>query len=606
MKSKMLVGMVALFSWLAGSAFAIDLLKEDEAKIKREVWDPVVKTMPTKYSGTVRLDGKPLAGASVTDGIGFVKTDSAGRYTIDVKFDAMTPYLPARVISVRWGEGTWPVKDKLTGRLLYWRRVKDVRKTPEKVDFLLTKRTIKPPLVISLGADEHGNLWDNWGYIMPQEIKRAKGRVHLGMHMGDLTYADMKGVKDTFPHFEKYARDFPTTFLHLMGNHDIPGPFFAAHELAGNGAFQKWLGPIRMSFDVAGVHIVFFNYWLVNQQAVDWLDDELGSVPPDKPVYIFTHSWGPYLGPICQKYLNIRLVTAGHSHKTRFCGKEGNAEFWTFYAFYRLLYIDGYDHEFIDRRAGENALYNFYNHSVGAKGSRTTELPDTTLRSASADLPGYSGKDKPADKKTPFGASEQYDVTFAAAPAGKTPATRFGLRITNERGYVFKFYYDTASKTLNFAGRETYFDPEPVVARMPTKHPPKEVWDSYKIVDKYIKSDAEFRNKPQEKAKYLAALAAEKKWLTVDRQKIFEAWRKKSKPVWPIRFDINVCPDRIQTFVNNNIAHIQFYKIGRAARIEIIAEGGQAAFSGVKAFETGAGAHWKKFTRPPQNHLLSN
>jgi len=599
MKSKMFVALVAVFSWFPVSAFAIDLLKEDEAKLKREVWDPVARTMPTKYSGRVTLDDKPLAGALVTDGIHFVKTDAIGRYTIDVKFDAMTPYLPARVISVRYPEGTWPVKDKLTGRLLFWRRVKDVRKIPDKVDFFLTRRTIKPPLVISLGTDPHGNLWDNWSYIMPQEVKRAGGHVHLGMMLGDLTYADMKGVSATFPHFEKYARDFPITFLHLMGNHDIPGPFFAANELAGNGAFHKWLGPVRMSFDVAGVHIVCFNYWLVNQQAVDWLDDDLERVPPGRPVYIFTHMWGPYMGPICRKYPNIRLLTAGHSHKTRYCGKEGNAEFWTFYAYYRLLYIDGYDHEFIDRRAGENGLYNYYTHRTGTKGSRTSELTDTTLSRSSAELPGYSGKDKSA----PFGASEQYDVTFAAKPVGKPPATRFGLRITNDRGYVFKFYYDVSSKTLNLAGRETYFDPEPVVARMPTRHPAKDVWDSYRTVDKYIKADAEFRNRSEEKAKYQAALATERKWLTVDRRKIFEVWRKKQKPVWPIRFDINVCPDRIQTFVNNNIAHIQFYKIGPAARIEVFAEGGKAAFSGVKVFETGAGANWKKFSRPVMNHL---
>jgi len=460
--------------------------------------------------------------------------------------------------------------------------------------------------VISLGADPHGNLWDNWGYVMPQEVKRAGNHVHLGMLLGDLTYADLKGVVNTFPHFEKYAREFHGPFLHVMGNHDIPGPFFGAHELAGNGSFHKWLGPVRMSFDVAGVHVLLFNYWLVNQQAVDWLYEELSSVPTDKPVYIFTHMWGPYLGPVCDKYPNIRLVTAGHTHKTRYCGKQGNAEYWTFYAFYRLLYIDGSDHEFIDRRVGEHALYNYYAHRMGTKGSRVSELTEMTLTNAASDLKGYSLKDPTPDKNAPFGASEQYDVTFAATPTGDTPATRFGLRITNERGYVFKFYYDVASKRLNLAGRETYFDPDPVVARMPTKHPPKVVWDSYRTVDKYIKADANFRNQSEEKAKYQAALAAEKKWLTVDRQKIFEAWRKKQKPVWPIRFDINVCPDRIQAFVNNNIAHIQFYKIGKAVRIEIFAEGGQATFSEVKAFETGAGANWKEFTRQPQNHLLPN
>jgi len=83
----------------------------DEAKIKREIsddkvfpqykkWIDIAKKTPTAYSGTVTLDGKPLAGVRVTDGIHFVKTDENGRYTIEVKFDAMTPYLPARTISI--------------------------------------------------------------------------------------------------------------------------------------------------------------------------------------------------------------------------------------------------------------------------------------------------------------------------------------------------------------------------------------------------------------------------------------------------------------------------------------------------------------------------
>jgi len=372
----------------------------------------------------------------------------------------MTPYLPSRTISVRWPDGTWPVKHKLTGRLLHWRRVKDVQKAPDKVDFFLTKRVIKPPFVVALGADDHGNLWDNWGYVMPQEIKRGGNRVHLGMLLGDLTYADLKGVVNTFPHFEKYARDFPVPFLHVMGNHDIPGPFFGAHELGGNGSFHKWLGPVRMSFGVAGVHVILFNFWLVNRQAVDWLEAELSSVPPGKPVYIFTHMWGPYLGPVCHKCRNIRLVMSGHSHKTLYCGKQGNAEYWTFYAYYRLLYIDGYDYEFIDRRGGQNGLYNYYAHRVGTGGSRVASVANVKLDNASAGLPGYPGKGKdgkatPPDEAAPFGVSEQYDVTFAARPAGKKPATRFGVRITNERGYVFKFYYDVPSKTLHMAGRET-------------------------------------------------------------------------------------------------------------------------------------------------------
>jgi len=146
---------VLCLSALSLPALGIPLLKVDEAKIEQEVmdekkfpqfkkWIDIAKKTPTKYSGTVYLDGKPLAGARVTDGLTFVATDKNGRYEIEVKFDAMTPYLPARTISVSWPEGTWPVKDKTTGRLLWWKRLMDVRKTPGKADFFLKKREIEP------------------------------------------------------------------------------------------------------------------------------------------------------------------------------------------------------------------------------------------------------------------------------------------------------------------------------------------------------------------------------------------------------------------------------------------------------------------------------
>ncbi len=599
-------------SLLTSPVFAIDLLKQDEAKIKREVWDPVVKTMPTKYAGTVFLDGKPLAGARVTDGIHFVKTDENGRYAIEVKFDAMTPFLPARVISVHWPEGAWPVKDKQTGRLLWWRRVKDVQKTPEEVNFFLKTRIIKPPLIVALGADPHGNLWDNWSYVMPQEVARAGEHVHLGMLLGDLTYAELKGADDVFRHFEKYAREFPTPFIHIQGNHDIPTPFFGAHELGGHGAFHKYLGPVRGSFDVAGIHVVLFNYWLVNQQAVDWLEQELASVPPTKPVYVFTHSWGPYLGRVCQKHPNLRLVMAGHSHKTRFCGRAGNADFWTFYAYYRLLYIDGDDYEFIDRSAGENALYNYYTHQVGTGGSRQSAASDVKLNDASADLPGYpgsstDGKPLPPDKNALFGTSEQYDVTFTAMPTGKKPAARYGIRITNERGYVFTFYHDVPSKRLQLAGRETYFDPIPVPMRAPTKHPPPDVWQAQQFIKTYEKAGAGAKHSPEQIKRYQDAKAKADGFIRL-KKKLYEDWKARFGPPTGIQFDINVCPGRIQTFITNPIGktrmvHIQFYKIGKAARIECFAEGGEATFRNMQAFEKGAGYNWKEFNKPVQNHL---
>ena len=106
------------------------------------------------------------------------------------------------------------------------------------MDFFLKTRVIEPPFVVSFGADPHGNLWDNWSYTMPQEIERAGNMVHLGMLLGDLTYAQLDSAEVVFPHFEKYAREFPVSFLHVFGNHDhVGGP--PDNELVGHGAFES-------------------------------------------------------------------------------------------------------------------------------------------------------------------------------------------------------------------------------------------------------------------------------------------------------------------------------------------------------------------------------
>ena len=87
-----------------------------------------------------------------------------------------------------------------------------------------------------------------------------------------------------------------------------------------------------------------------------------------------------------------------------------------------------------------------------------------------------------------------------------------------------------------------------------------------------------------------------------DREKV-ESWRKASSPKRTVSFDINVCPGRIQTFVNGRVSCIQFWRIGRPMRIEYFAEDGEATFEFVKVMEDGAGYHWKGFNRPVLNQL---
>jgi len=618
MKASVTTGLILCVMTLPVTALGRTPFKNywDEAKIEREVrdeklfpqykkWIDIAKKTPTVYSGTVTLDGKPLAGVRVTDGLVFVKTGPSGRYRIEVKFDAMTPYLPARTISISWPDGTWPVKDKKTGRLLWWKRLMDVRKTPGKVDFFLTKRVVKPPLVIAYGTDPHDALERRTNWVMAQEIAQGGNRVHIGMFMGDLMYADLKKSDQIFANIEKYMRDFPVPFINVMGNHDTPQPLFGPHELGGHGGITKYLGPIRWSFDIAGVHAVSLNYWMMNEQALAWLEADLDSVPPGKPIYMFTHMWGPYLGSFCRDYPNLRFVMSGHSHRTLFCGKQNNAEFWTITCYYRLLYIDGWDWDFIDRRVASHPLYNFHAHRMG--GGRTSAVSGVKLVSRSADLPGYTSKDKdgnvtPADKDAPFGTSLQYDIAFTGTPTGKNPATRFGLRITNERGYVFKFTYDVPSKTLNMAGRETYFSPGRVEAFMRRGNLSKPVREAKWTIIEHELAKTDEEKSPEAKEKYKAAKVTFEAYKKADKQRA-AAWLKREALNKTVSFDINICPGRIQTFVNGRVSCIQFYKIGRAVRIEYFAEGGEATFESVKVMENGAGYIWKRFNRPVLNHL---
>lgn len=583
-------------------AGAIDLLQVDEAKIRREIWDPSVAKQTTNYAGTVFLDGKGLAGARVTDGIQFVVTDTNGHYQIGIRFDAMTPLLQARVISVCWPEGTWPEKHPVNGRLRFWRRVgdDDVKSKPDAVDFFLTKRVIEPPFIVAFGADEHGNFWDYWGYTMPQEIARASTPVHLGMHLGDLTYADFPGAPKIYAHFEKYAREFPTSFLHLFGNHDVvPGP--PDHELVGYGAFHKFLNPKRMSFDAAGIHVLLLDYWFINQQTVDWVDVDLGAVPKDRPVYIFTHSWGGYFDGLCERHPNIRLIQGGHSHKTQFYGRVVNADLWSFYTFYRTLFIDGDDYEFMDRDRGGNPIYSFYKHGLG-RGGRVSRVSGVKLSDAAKPMPAYvTPTNAPANAAAPT--NDTYDVTFTGEATGGKPAERFGVRVIAESGEVVPFCYDSKTKTVNMAGRVTYYDPVPVQACMKTVQPEPPVWQARLDEDAYLKLLPEEQARPEEKAKYADALAKLNGWKQT-QMKVYESWLASNPPPRAVRMDVNICPGRIQVFINNQTAYIQFMRVGPAARIEYFAEGGEATFAEVAAFETGAGYIARGYDRPPRTTRL--
>lgn len=463
MVRRLSVAASVLTMWLTLPAGAIDLLdsidsnKWDKAKLLREAEDPAIytnfvneiriaKDYPRTWSGTVYLDGKPAPGIRVTDGMGFVTTGTNGGYTITIQPDAMQPYLPNRNLSVCWPDNTFPEKDPKTGDLLWWRCVADFKDTPDKVDFRLVTRTYTPPLVIAFGTDPHDSLSGPGNRIWGDEIRQGSNRVDFAILGGDLTYADFKSADACFGHMRQFTREFPLPLIHVQGNHDFTSPLFGPHPNAGYGPFTRYLGPIRWSFDAGGVHIASMNYWLANSDSARWLDEDL-KLAGDKPAYLFVHSWGSQHDKICQDHPNVRLVQGGHSHTTLPSGMAGNAEFWCYASYYRLVYIEGAYFDFVERDVAVNPLYR-YSSQTWKPGGGSTVVSNVVV------------KNKAVKLKCPA-ASNHFDVAFSVA-GKEAKARRWGLRLTNKDKQSLSFHYDAASQTLHMAGRETYLVLDPV------------------------------------------------------------------------------------------------------------------------------------------------
>jgi len=521
--------------------------------------------MPKIVSGVVTLDGKGLKGVRVTDGVGFVTTDADGRYSISIKPDPLVPYLPSRTIGVCWPTGTWPVKDDRTGRWGWWARLKDVR-GPASVHFALVSRKQELPVCLSFGTDPHDNFTRPHNFIWRDETAGARDHVTFAVCGGDLGYLGFGNADEAYTSIQKFTHEFPVLMLHCIGNHDVVGIhgkwWSVPHELAGNGAFMKYLGPIRWSFDAAGIHFVGMDWGLIDEKghmqcglaesAIDWLEKDLKALPQGTPVYFLNHqAWSPHprFYEILAKY-GVRLCLGGHSHRNMLLNtappKKGEIEFWTKMSLYTLVYVDEDGFEFVDRciyRGGRNGWDGHWHHHRRA--CALYNDPEEQKRQRSEHV-GF--KDVTLDCRTrsiPPAKGATYDLRIGARAAGQNPARRWGLRIVREDGTVCEFVYDRANHMLNLMGLDTYFNP---------KLPPGQ------------------SNKAAE-----ATDPTEQQW---------------------VEMRIFVMPDRVRVLVNSRLHYQKFVKPGAAKKIEFFAEEGAAEFGRVDIWRR----TWKDYQpRPAAN-----
>ena len=286
-------------------------------------------------SGRVFLDadrngrfdrGEGLAGVPVSDGVAFTRTDANGLYRIDARLHELLPPDKEPILTVSFPSGTWPARG-------WFRRVPRAAR-PRSVDFPLRPDAQKLPFVFVHATDPHVPRAGRDKFpAFRGEIAPLAARVPFCILTGDcVDMADMRPyarAKAEWDLFAQQARDFPLPLFTIPGNHDPAGVnclrgWDRKHPMYGYGFYWRIVGPLRWSFNYAGVHFVGIDYarkvgpkwvWGVPRSAVTWLGRDLKLRPPGSRVLLFVHY--PHGVKELKDLLRERKVEhifAGHTH----------------------------------------------------------------------------------------------------------------------------------------------------------------------------------------------------------------------------------------------------------------------------------------------------
>jgi len=249
-------------------------------------------------SGKVlQQDGKPVAGAVVSDGISFTTTSNKGTYTL--KSETSMTYCVFVVASSQY-EVMTDNYGKFNGYALL-----DDSSSRQKCDFTLTKLpapAYRHSVVFegdpqSMSSRPHsGKSWE-WVVDRLHEYGQTFTWPVYHIILGDMVTNEMEvpGMADKF--ISSFNRIGMKT-LFVIGNHDHIHSAKTFHE--ATGAYAKYFGPYNYAMNIGGVHYIFLDSCAwgegkksylngFNDETVAFLEGDLAFVPKDTPVMICTH-----------------------------------------------------------------------------------------------------------------------------------------------------------------------------------------------------------------------------------------------------------------------------------------------------------------------------
>lgn len=285
-------------------------------------------------NGNGRLDPgeKGIAGVRVTDGVSFVETAEDGSYKIRMGEDPALPHKFSQTVAVSWPTGKWP-----TGS--WWVRLSEI-KDADAMNFGLREDVQKLPFAFGHVSDDHGSLKN----VDVQEVGRSASCVKLMFNTGDTTVTtDKDGKRPGFWHLVESEKKFGVPFFNAPGNHDYLDHGTTDPDVAKWGAWTKDVGPVRWSFDYAGVHFVGVDD---GQPAVcvAWLEKDLQAVRPGTRIMMMSHI--PYNDhgyfQVMAKY-KVTYVCAGHTHQAGYARWGGTPSHTNFSLGLGILTAESFD-----------------------------------------------------------------------------------------------------------------------------------------------------------------------------------------------------------------------------------------------------------------------
>ena len=289
---------------------------------------PAADAVSDTLSGRVFLDangsGKAdpgeagIAGVRVTDGINFVTTDADGAYSIKIAEDSRIPWRPARTLSVCWPTGKWP-----SGR--WWHRLSEIT-DPKAVSFGLRDDEQKLPFVFLQTSDDHGS-GVMYSEHYAHDARLMQPAAKFVFNTGDMGYATPEGGELMFRTIAGHAAAFPLPMFITPGNHDFVGadgktPMNQA--TGGWGFHTQYLGPVRWSFDYAGVHFIGLDYMektdkgyqdKIPHVAVQFMEKDLATLAKGSRVVLLVHCYDASADFYqALRRFKIEQICCGHTH----------------------------------------------------------------------------------------------------------------------------------------------------------------------------------------------------------------------------------------------------------------------------------------------------